>query len=379
MHRKQMLGFMVCLALLVFSSYANAQWVDRPIPAGVSIGSVRPDDQGVLRGGTLGCMLWGILYIINGVTYYSCDLWGLTNRHVLDPGEGTAVAQSYHPPRDGDLIMQPRQGNPSTDVVGELYQMVEIDTRPKAVNKVDACIFRSKTNPDTGEKFLRWDGSIQGIGYIFPVMETATVGMDVAKSGMSTNVTYSTVERINEVYYMPWNGKTTTFVDQLAIDLPFCAEGDSGAIVISWPSKCPVGLLTGTRIRLPSGEEVAVANKIQNVMAAFPGKEIAGYTFWPMASEALASDHPGAWMRDGNPRFEEIKKIQERFRDYLEDRLKPIKELVSLGTGADDQGEPYFLVAINYKREEVIEEKGLPEVWEGIPVKYELSTEIKFK
>ncbi len=91
------------------------------------------------------------------------------------------------------------------------------------------------------------------------------------------------------------------------------------------------------------------------------------------AAELAADDpqNPCSWMRDSNPRFQEIKKIREDFYvKHIVPNLKPGQEFVSLSTGCDDLGEPFFEVGINPDRIEVIEEKGLPEVWEGIPVKY---------
>ncbi len=113
------------------------------------------------------------------------------------------------------------------------------------------------------------------------------------------------------------------------------------------------------------------ANKIENVLAYFH-LEIVGSGIVATAAEPASEypQNPCSWMHDGNPRLEEIKQIQERLSEHLRGQLKPYEEFVSLGSRCDDQGEPYFKAGINPDRIEVVQEKGLPEVWEGIPVKY---------
>jgi hypothetical protein len=139
-------------------------------------------------------------------------------------------------------------------------------------------------------------------------------------------------------------------------------------------TKSPVGLLAAAKLVSVNPDTwIALANKIQNVLDSFPlNLEIVGSAPVAAAAEPASEypQNPCSWMHDGNPRLEEIKQIQERLSERLRAQLKPGKEFVSLGSRCDDQGEPYFKAGINPDRIEVIQEKGLPHVWEDIPVKY---------
>jgi hypothetical protein len=273
--------------------------------------------------------------------------------------------------------MQPRQGNPSTDVVGELDELVEIDAHKNGYttfNDVDACIFLSHTGPD-GKDLLDRYGSIRHLGIIPRQPVLAVKGMQVSKSGMVTGLTQHVVESVTAEYMMPWGNKWARFLDQIALTMPpYINEGDSGSLVVATANKAPVGLLAAVKLVSMEPETwIALANKIQNVLDSFPlNLEIVGSAPVAAAAEPASEypQNPCSWMHDGNPRLEKIKQIQERLSEHLRARLKPGTEFVSLMSLCDDQGEPYFNAGINPDRIEVVQEKGLPDVWEDIPVKY---------
>jgi hypothetical protein len=205
MKSKQAIRFIfLSLVVLVFAAPASSQWVDRPVPAGVSIGNMdRPALDAPCAQGTLGCMLQ--------TTY---GLYGLSNRHVLDPGEGTARVTGRKGP--GDIIVQPGPQQPScaknpSNKVGNLEFLVSIQKGWKASNKVDAARF------STTAEYLDQNGSIRYLGIIPSQTCQAYEYLEVKKSGMTTNVTHSVVVGIEQSIYLPWSNDVAKFVDQITV------------------------------------------------------------------------------------------------------------------------------------------------------------------
>jgi hypothetical protein len=100
---------------------------------------------------------------------------------------------------------------------------------------------------------------------------TATVGLQVAKSGRTTGLTCSTIGSLSTTVSVQYDAScggavafTATFSNQLLIDGgTFSAGGDSGSLVVSAGQARPVGLLYA------GNSTSTAANPIQDVINAF--------------------------------------------------------------------------------------------------------------
>jgi hypothetical protein len=194
-------------------------------------------------GGTLGSL------VTRGGTQYI-----LSNTHVLARSD---IAQI------GDAIIQPGLIDTSTctssgaRTVANLsaFYNLESGTAPK----IDAAIAQVVPgNVDSSADILYLGTTTDANGVPVPAPPhggtgvTATLGMQVAKSGRSTGLTCSTVMAIgvtvNGVQYQKGCGTGTTFTVNFTnqVDIAggsFSAEGDSGALIVSQSSADPVALL----------------------------------------------------------------------------------------------------------------------------------------
>ncbi|HEY4308892.1 MAG TPA: hypothetical protein VGN12_05520 [Pirellulales bacterium] len=194
----------------------------RPAPGGVSIGNCSQ-----VMAGTLGCL------VARGT-----QLFILSNNHVLalanTSPSNTGISQ---PGRlDGGVCPQ--------DIIARLAQYIPINFTPGATNLVDVAIAR--TSPTlVDRRLLRLGGVLQPIG---PGTLSPSVGMQVQKSGRTTQHTRGTIDVVNltiDVGYAPFGG-VARFVNQFrvrGIGGPFSKPGDSGSLVTMFPRNQPVGLL----------------------------------------------------------------------------------------------------------------------------------------
>jgi hypothetical protein len=190
----------------------------RPAPSGVSIGRES-------EGGSLACFVKR-----SGATYI------LGNNHVLalvnrGPA-GTGIAQPAE--IDG--------GARSGDVIARLSRFVPISFDDP--NEVDAALARLPSGM-ADRRVLRAGGKRQAL---LPPEIGPALGQEVQKSGRSTGYRRGRIDAIAvtiDVDFAPL-GTTARFVNQFGVRgrrRSFSDHGDSGALVTTWPSNQPVGLL----------------------------------------------------------------------------------------------------------------------------------------
>lgn len=234
----------------------------RPAPGGVSIG------HHLITAGTLGCLV-----VRNGQVYI------LSNNHVLANSNGAD---------SGDDILQPGSydgGSQPDDVIAHLAEFVPIifegDTPPppscpvarivagalniparalrrstrlvavqQSVNLVDAAIAKPLRDDDVAREILE-------IGRITGVSE-AHLGMNVNKSGRTTELTAGTITQVDVTARVRYGGdRTALFEDQLMAG-EMSQGGDSGSVVLDVDDNI-VGLL------FAGSDSTTVISRIQNV------------------------------------------------------------------------------------------------------------------
>lgn len=242
----------------------TARW--RPAPGGVSIGHYK------ITAGTLGCVVRDRA---------TSERLILSNNHVLansnDASPGDAILQPG--PADGGTVANDRIATllrfcpiqfseaPSTcgiaegaasfanflaQLAGSSHRLQAIQVHPQAVNLVDAAVARPDVDTDVLNEILE-------IGVVSGTVP-ATLGMQVRKSGRTTELTTGTISVLDatvSVSYGP--GRTATFENQIVAG-PMSQGGDSGSLVVAADSLRAVGLL------FAGSEQTTIFNPIQAVL-----------------------------------------------------------------------------------------------------------------
>jgi len=231
----------------------------RPAPGGVSIGHPK------ITAGTLGCLV-----------RKGSDLFILSNNHVL---------ANSNDAQKGDSILQPGPydgGTLTNDKIALLEDFVPINfgetmcllvlgiasvvnffasllgrkSRLRAVqvsaNKVDCAIAKPINNGDVSSEILE-------IGIPSGMAEGA-IGMNIRKSGRTTELTTGQIKQINASVWVSYGTKIALMEDQLVAG-PMSQGGDSGSAVLNGSSNV-IGLL------FAGSETTTVINRIQNVTSA---------------------------------------------------------------------------------------------------------------
>jgi len=235
----------------------------RPVvPPGVSVGHYR------ITAGTFGCL------VRRGE-----ETFILSNNHVLaNSNDG----------QQGDAILQPgaADGGTMDDRIATLADYVPLDfgTAPpecsiaewsarllnyvagafgsshqlqavkqtEGVNRVDAALARP-LSPDLVSNEILYIGAPTGAG-------TATLGMEVQKSGRTTGHTQGTITQVDATLRISYNGPTALFTGQLVAG-PMSQPGDSGSAVLDMDRRV-VGLL------FAGSDAATIINPIDEVLSA---------------------------------------------------------------------------------------------------------------
>jgi len=206
----------------------------RPAQPGYSIGHYK------ITAGTFGCLVRDTCC---KATYI------LSNNHVL----ANSNLASFNDP----ILQQGSYdgGSHPEDLIAKLHKFIPINFNdPKNYNLVDAALAR----PTNVQNVM---ASIVALG-IPKGVEEATLGMDVVKSGRTTETTSGSVTGVNvsiNVSYGP--GKVAYFRNQILTSV-MSKGGDSGSLLLSKKDHKAVGLL------FAGSSVVTIHNNISNVLLA---------------------------------------------------------------------------------------------------------------
>jgi hypothetical protein len=217
-------------------------------------------------GGTLGSL------VTRGGTQFI-----LSNNHVLARSDGAAVGEAITQPGLIDANCDKTQ----TTTVANLTQFVNLEAESHAASSsnIDAALAQVVSGDvDPAGNILFLGGIADGNGVPFPGAPhggsgvSASVNMNVAKSGRSTGLTCSTVMAVNTntsvQYTKNCDGTGTSFTVQYdnQVDISggaFGAPGDSGSLIVTQNTADPVALLYG------GSDTDTVANPVAAVLNFF--------------------------------------------------------------------------------------------------------------
>ncbi len=173
---------------------------------------------------------------ISGIISIGETPYLLSNNHVI------ANANNANP---GDPILQPGRhdgGSAPVDTIASLHSWKEIRPQPARDNLIDVAI--ATADPGLVEKLIMgttpWEREVRRDLFL----AESEVGMQVSKSGRTTAMT------TNLIRFIDWSGFVffgrhlgfVFFIDQIVVQNPFGAPGDSGSMVFT-PEGHFIGLL----------------------------------------------------------------------------------------------------------------------------------------
>ncbi len=211
----------------------------RPAVPGYSIGHY------AITAGTFGCLVRDVCP--------PCAVYILSNNHVLANSNAAAT---------GDPILQPGAydgGAYPKDLIARLSRFVPVHFgSPARYNLVDCALARPTDRRDV-------KASIVGLGIPKGTVE-AVLGMEVVKSGRTTQTTVGKVIDVNATIAVNYGVGVGYFRNQI-LTSNMSAGGDSGSLLLSRSERKATGLL------FAGSSAVTVHNHIKNVEMAL-GVEI---------------------------------------------------------------------------------------------------------
>ena len=221
---------------------------ERPAPCGISVG------HRAITAGTLGALSSGNTAPRNG------RLLVLSNNHVLANVNAGAI---------GDAILQPGPfdgGVFPADQIAVLEKFIQINFAAGASNVVD-CATAWAWPERVRKEFIYLSGGVKNYFRAGAVPVTATPGMQVGKSGRTTQLTRGSVTAVGVTINVNYGaGRVGHFIDQISVRAPtgdFSQGGDSGSLIWTWDARrAPVALL------FAGGGGTTFGNRIQRVLAA---------------------------------------------------------------------------------------------------------------
>lgn len=212
----------------------------RPAVPGYSIGHFR------ITAGTFGCLVRDVCP--------PCRTYILSNNHVLANSNAAAI---------GDPILQPGPydgGSYPADVIAKLARFVPIRfNNANDYNLVDAALAAPTDQRDVM-------AAIVGLGIPTGAVE-ATLGMEVAKSGRTTQTTAGKVIGIAATVAVGYGAAGVAYYRDQILTSNMSQGGDSGSLLVSRADRRATGLL------FAGSSVVTVHNNIRNVLMAL-GVEI---------------------------------------------------------------------------------------------------------
>lgn len=341
----------------------------RPAPGGVSIGHYR------ISAGTFG----GVVYDrASGARLI------LSNNHVL------ANSNDANP---GDAILQPGAadgGSSSNDVIaylerfcpiqftveqpscsvangfaalgnffaqmaGSSHRMQAYQTRPNAVNQVDAAVARPVEDSVIRDEILE-------IGLVNGTMQ-ASLGMPVRKSGRTTGLTTGEIIVIDATVDVSYGvGRTARFENQL-LSGPMSQGGDSGSLLVARDTPMAVGLL------FAGSDQTTVYNPIQAALDCLDVNI--------GSVQASASSDARNLLQPAGVQVQAVKKAHE-------EELMSKPNVVGVGVGkvkrgGDPTGQTGIIVMVRQKQplQQLSPEDVIPREINGVPVDVQEVGEIR--
>lgn len=212
----------------------------RPTKPGYSIGHFK------ITAGTFGCLVRDICP--------PCRTYILSNNHVLANSNSANT---------GDPIIQPGNvdgGKVPTDVIARLSRFIPIRFgNADRYNLVDAALARL-----TDQRHVI--ASVVGLGVPKGTVE-ATLGMDVVKSGRTTQTTAGQVRGVDVTTVVSYGSAGRAYFRNQILTTNMSEGGDSGSLLMSRADQKATGLL------FAGSSQVTIHNNIANVTSAL-GVEI---------------------------------------------------------------------------------------------------------
>lgn len=207
----------------------------RPAKPGFSIGHYQ------ITAGTFGCLVRDACY--------PCRVHILSNNHVLANSNAASI---------GDPILQPGRvdgGVNPADVIARLSRFVGIHFgSPARYNLVDAAL----ATP-TDMRFVT--ASVVALGIPKGSVE-ATLGMDVIKSGRTTETTAGRVTGVDATVAVNYGASGVAYFRNQILTTNMSQGGDSGSLLMSRSDRKATGLLYA------GSSQVTIHNNIHNVLMA---------------------------------------------------------------------------------------------------------------
>ncbi len=328
---------------------------DRPIPMGVSI-STTPTEP-FLAAGTAGMVVRNLSLPSNLPIRFI-----LSNNHVIGAVGPTLCPNTAIPLlnpilQPGTLDIGSDPGAVPEFMVGLFVQSVPILFGPLAKNRVDAAIAITARRLASPE--------ILGIGFPTPEIAQPVLGMEVTKSGRTTEVTTGVVDAINATVFVDYGDcGTARFIDQIVFS-DMSDPGDSGSAILETSTRKPVALL------FAESETNSLGNPFDAVVEELNVFPVSGDTDIP---EPTSLDEVLEEIINGevNLRLEGLKEIQKRH----EERIMSIPNVVGIGIGFGKDGESYeFVVYCKKLRPEITRQ--VPQQLEGVPLRLKESGSFK--
>ncbi len=220
-----------------------AGYFERPVPIGVSTGSIRECSAGTISARVKDSA--GNVYALSNNHVYALENAAPFGSEVLQPGLYDTGCQIGYSDQD----------------IGTLFAYIRINFSG-GDNTVDAAIATSSIE--------KLGNSTPSNGYGTPNSTTTSASLmqSVQKYGRTTALTKGTIIGINATVNVGYSSGTARFVDQIIVtsNKPFIKAGDSGSLLVTNDSNSnPVGLLFAGN----SSGTYAVANRIDLVLTSF--------------------------------------------------------------------------------------------------------------
>lgn len=338
--RRALIGFVLGGFAVCAGAQDPKEFLPRPFPMGASI-STFSAGQSAIFAGTAGLRVYALrkpsLKFI------------LSNAHVIGAVSpslcpGTAVPLQTLVLQPGTLDIGANPVNPRPYLAGIEVAAVPIDFSPGASNIVDAAVALTSDALASSE--------IRGLGQPTPALAVALPGMQVAKSGRTTGVTFGSISSINATVLVSYQCGVARFVGQVITSRGLGGPGDSGSALLDVATNAPVGLF------FAGSSDYGVANQMLFVYLTI-GVFVDSAPTTPMDTAALLANAPQV-----SPRIKALAKIQARNQAALFAK----RGIVGMGIGRATHGQNYHFVLYSTKPA-VQMAREVPGQIEGVPVR----------